>query len=77
MRLDAYLAARGESYRSFGVRTDTHGDTIRRIAEGGWPQLRVADRIVEASRAEPAPDGATVTIEDLITAARDASQDGV
>lgn len=73
MRLSDYLAARGETPRAFAARVGITGQAVRRIADGGWPQLRIANEIVKASQVAPAPDGATVTLLDLIEAAQEAA----
>lgn len=66
MMLKPYLDARGESYAHFARRCEQRADTIRAIAlKGVRPRADVAHAIITASREEPAPDGGTVTLEDL------------
>ena len=76
MRLKDYLEARGESFQDFAERVGVTSQALRRIAAGGWPRLKVANDIAEASRAQPAPDGASVTMADLIEAAQEATGRG-
>lgn len=73
MRLSAYLTARGESQAAFGRRVgailgrEIVQSTIGSIARGEViPRADLAHAIVKASAADPAPDGATVTMDDLI-----------
>ena len=76
MRLTKYLESRGESYRTFAERLDvkvTH-QTVRRVALGGWSKMNLAEAIVRASQREPAPDGGTVTLQDLSDAAQEAQR---
>lgn len=66
MLLKPYLDARGENYAEFGRRCRIKSATIRAIAVlGVRPRADVAHAIITASREEPAPDGGTVTLEDL------------
>jgi predicted transcriptional regulator len=67
VRLDAYLEARGESAAAFARRAEIPYTTVVSILrEGVTPGVGTAQAIVWASRREPAPDGGTVTYEDLI-----------
>ena len=67
MKLQAYLAARGETQSGFARRTGIAQRTVNRACgEGSTPSLEVASRIVRATRAAPAPDGGTVMYEDLL-----------
>jgi len=66
MLLKTYLDARGEKYADFGRRCHVKAATIRAIAVTGVrPRADVAHAIITASREEPAPDGGTVTLEEL------------
>lgn len=68
MYLKPYLRARGESYSAFGRRCKPpqSSQTIGNVARGATvPLASLAHIIITASREEPAPDGGTVTLEDL------------
>jgi predicted transcriptional regulator len=70
MRLDPYLKARwtavGETPSAFARRAELPQQTLFDILRGGGLTMTTADRIVTASRAEPAPSGEWVTFEDLV-----------
>lgn len=66
MRLADYLSSRGESSGQFAVRAGLVRQTVDYIVGGGKPRIDIAYAIVRASRDEPAPDGGTVTYEDLL-----------
>lgn len=65
MRLSEYLAARGESHRSFSGRSRLPQSTVSDIAAGSDCRVSNAMKVIRASREAPAPDGGTVTWEDL------------
>lgn len=72
MRLDAYLTSRGESQQSFAARVAqivgrrVSQTTIGAVARGAQiPRSDLARAIIAASQQAPAPDGATVTLDDL------------
>lgn len=74
MRLQPYLDATGTTYSELAAiiskqvgRTVSPG-TIRAIGAGGGCRSDVAHAIIEASKGAPAPDGATVTLADLVRA---------
>ena len=67
MGLKDYLDARGESQAGFARRSRLPQQTVNAICARGYARdLEVAERIVTASRREPAPDGGTVRYEDLM-----------
>ena len=66
MKLEKYLRARTESQNAFARRTGIDVTSINDYVRlGAKPRADRADRIIKASREEPAPDGGTVTLEDL------------
>lgn len=70
MLLSDYLRARNESEAAFARRADLAQTTVSRAARGeAVPQGRNAQKIIQASKSEPAPGGGTVTLEDLVAAA--------
>lgn len=66
MRLRDYLAARDESEAAFGRRAGIPQKTVNQIACGAGCYAKTAEKIIRASKEEPAPGGGTVTLEDLI-----------
>lgn len=78
MKLADYLRVTDSSYRSFAERITARlaamtgqgrtisDGTIRAIANGGGCRSDMAAAIIAESRANPAPDGAYVTLEDLV-----------
>lgn len=74
MKLSEYLAAKDESQESFAARASRHRPTgtpisqrtISRIVNGSSCNAATARAIILASREEPAPDGGTVTLDDLV-----------
>lgn len=68
VRLRDYLNQRGESARAFAARAGILERTVQRVAEDDGCHVETAAAIVRASRAEPTPDGDTVTLEDLVGA---------
>jgi hypothetical protein len=66
MRLKDYLAARGESPETLAKRAGVTGVGLRRIVLGGWPNMRLAYKVVQATRKEPTPEGETVTLGDMV-----------
>lgn len=77
MRLQDYLDSRGETYTAFGRRAGVLRTTLRLIASGeSRARIDIARAIVLASRAEPAPDGQTVTYDDLDPTGWDDSRTG-
>ena len=72
MKLAKYLEARGESAEAFARRSGLNRATVGVIVRGtSIPRTDTALAIVKASREEPAPDGGTVTFEDLVVGERD------
>jgi len=70
MDLKTYLDERSESVARFAVRVGRHRyvapATIAAVRAGRTsPNMTTAQAIVQASEDEPAPDGGTVTYEDL------------
>lgn len=66
MRLAEYLEERGESQTAFAKRCKIAQQTVNRISVGAVrPRIDHADKIIEATRDEPAPCGGTVTLQDL------------
>lgn len=68
MTLSDYLAARGESQNAFSKRSGIPQRTVCRICADGVCSLRNAHRVVQATKADPAPDGGSVGFEDLVPA---------
>jgi predicted transcriptional regulator len=66
MRLPEYLESRGESQAAFARRTGIPQSTVNLICNGKGTRVDTAIRIIQATRDEPAPDGGTVRIEDLV-----------
>jgi predicted transcriptional regulator len=66
MRLEEYLEARGESIPTFAVRAGIKQRNLYNVIEGSNPRIDLCAKIVQASRAEPAPNGSTVRFEDLV-----------
>ncbi len=69
MKLKQYLEARGESQGAFARRAGVEAATISAIVRDETrkgPTVSSAMLIVGASREDPAPDGGTVTYEDLL-----------
>ena len=66
MKLDQYLKARNETQAAFAARAGIPETTLSEILRGGGCRISTALRILTASQAEPAPDGARVLLEDLI-----------
>ena len=67
MKLLPYLKARDESQGSFSRRAKLPLATVNEICrEVTIPRADTADRVIDASREEPAPDGGTVTLKDLL-----------
>lgn len=67
MELHDYLKARGESGASFARRSRTPQTTIgRAVRKEGIPNGLTCARIIQASKDAPAPDGGTVTMDDLV-----------
>jgi hypothetical protein len=73
MRLSDYLKARRERGVAFALRADLPQRTVADVVQGGGCHISTAHKIVEASRREPAPDGGTVTYEDLLPRVADAA----
>lgn len=71
MKLGAYLEAREESVASFARRAGLSYRTVYNVLTDvdRLPSLKTAYAIIKASREEPAPDKATVTLRDLVGAA--------
>ena len=69
MRLLDYLEARGEKQAAFARRCGVDQRTVNRICLGDGCSAATAHLVIKASREEPAPDGGTVTLEDLVDAA--------
>ena len=65
MRLSEYLEARDETPYAFALSMGIPRATVARIIRFGNPTLAIAEKIIEASRAKPAPGGGTVTYDDL------------
>lgn len=65
MQIRQYLQARGESIPDFAERAGIIRQTLQQIIGGTRPRIDIAYRIVMASRAQPAPDGGTITFEAL------------
>ena len=72
MRLQAYLEARGESPEALADRAGVSGMGLRRIVKGGWPNMKLAWKVVEATKSEPTSDGRSVTLSDLVMEALEA-----
>lgn len=66
MKLSEYLESRGESAHAFALRAGIKPRNIYNIVAGSRPMIDIANRIVLATRSEPAPDGSTVRFEDLV-----------
>ena len=72
MRVKEYLEARGESQAAFAKRATEYLEagvsqrTVSRAAAGEGVHAVNAWAMIEASKAEPAPDGGTVTLEDFV-----------
>lgn len=70
MRLRDYLTARAESVASFARRAGMPQQTVSDLLllRGGVGcRASTAARVIAATREEPAPDGGTVTLLDLVT----------
>ena len=68
MRLTDYLKARGESENGFARRCGVSQSHINQIVrEVSGLTLDLARLIVEASEEQPAPGGATIGYEDLVS----------
>lgn len=66
MKLLEYLAAREESMSAFGRRVGLPTRTISIIANGDSRcRIDIAQKIIEASRAQPTPDGETISWPEL------------
>lgn len=67
MRLKLYLKARGEPEIGFARRAGLSQAAVHFIAnhDEADPRISTCSKIVLASRQAPAPDGGTVTWEDL------------
>ena len=67
MTLDDYLHQRRESVAAFSRRTGLVRETLLAIRDGRTRcRIDIAQVIVRASEDEPAPDGGTVTYDDLV-----------
>lgn len=67
MRLNDYLARKGESYRRFADRAGIDPQTVANVILGERAcRIDIAARIVEASRKAPAGRGGVVRFEDLV-----------
>ncbi len=66
MRLRDYLSGRGESQLDFAARASVPQSAVSRLCNGGGVRFPTAAKIIRATRESPAPDGGTVTWEDLI-----------
>jgi hypothetical protein len=67
MKLSDYIAAVDGSEAAFAERCGLQQRTVNRIASGEVRcRIDIADVIVKASRAQPAPSGETVRFEDLV-----------
>jgi predicted transcriptional regulator len=65
--MEKYLEARGETVAAFSRRCGVIPATLSYIISGqSRPRIDTAHAIVQASRAEPAPDGGTIRYEDLL-----------
>lgn len=72
MRLSAYLEARNERVYLFANRARTDPKAAYEFLRAERvPTLEILERWVAASRREPAPDGGTVTLDDLAAEARE------
>lgn len=71
VRLEEYLAARNESVWTFAKRANVLPKTLYRYLNGRVQQITDEHkiRIRDATRHEPAPDGGTVELEDLVRSA--------
>lgn len=65
MRPRDYLKARKASVPAFAREADVPQRTMADVVSGGGCHISTARKIVEASRRTPAPDGGTITYEDL------------
>ena len=59
-----YLRERGESEKAFAERAGIHQRSLNRALRGNCT-MKLAKKIVKASRAAPTPTGGTITFEDL------------
>lgn len=65
MKLHEYLSIRGETEEQFEKRSGVPQATLNRVRNGASCRSETALKIIRATREQPAPDGATVTLEDL------------